>query len=198
VRRSYSFLDCKDSTARNALCRILACFAVLALSNVSPGAAQSRASLDVTVGAGFGASSAPHGSSGGLSADAVVGFRPRTSAAAGLVVALSGAGQAFGVHEACDVPPGGACTPEFPVFWMVSALAGWETANEVAVARFLVGPAMAMSSSTNVGAGQVRLDLAKPISRDFSLLISGRVAYIPKYRGDSFSLASVGVGFRIR
>lgn len=65
-------------------------------------------------------------------------------------------------------------------------------------ARFLVGPAVARSSSRLVGATQARLDLAKPISSHFALLASGRFVYIPKFRGDSFSLGSIGVGFRLR
>lgn len=183
-----------------ALRRVLICCAVLAISRVSPGAAQrlSPVSFDVNVGAGLGGSSAPHGSSAGLSADAVLGFRPRARAhaAGGFVIAVSGSGQAFGVGEvSCDALPGGTCTPEFPKFWVFSMLAGWETAN--GGVRFLVGPAVARSSSRGVGAMHVRLDLAKPIVNHVSLLASVRSVYIPKYRGDSFRLGAIGVGVRL-
>jgi hypothetical protein len=192
-----ALLDRCSPTLRT-LHRILICFAVLATAGVSPCAAQRLrpVSFDFNVGASVGASSAPHESSGGISADALLGFQRGARAAGGLVVAVGVSGQALGVHAACDVVPGGTCAPDFPGFGILSTLAGWETAN--GGARFLVGPAVAMSGSKLVGATQARLDLAKPIFSHFSLLVAGGFAYIPKYRGDSFSLGSIGVGFRLR
>jgi hypothetical protein len=163
-----------------------------------PCVAQGRwaVSVDVSVGAGIGGSSAPHGSKYGASADALVGFRPGAGPAGGFVVALSASGEALGVHQSCEVLPGGACTPDFPGFWMVSALAGWELPR--GGVRFLAGPAVAISNSTAVSAARLRVDLAKPIFGRVSLLVSGRVAYIPDYGGDSFSLGSMSVGVRLR
>lgn len=178
--------------------RILVCSAVLAIRPVSPCAAQLRpVSFEFNVGVGFGGSSAPHGSSTGLALDALLGFRPRARAAGGFVVAVAGSGQALGVAEAsCDALPGVPCTPEFPEFWVLSALAGWETEN--GDMRFLAGPALAGSGLKPVGAMQARLDLAKPVVGHVSVLASARFAYLPKHRGDSFSLGSIGVGFRLR
>jgi hypothetical protein len=156
-------------------------------------------SVEFNVGMGFGGSSAPHGSSGGLAADALLGFRPGASglAAGGFVVAVNGSGQAFGVSQAsCDAVPGVPCTPEFPRFWILAALAGWETRN--GGMRFLVGPALARSSSTPVGAAQARLDWAKPIVGRVAVLASARFAWVPEYQGDSFKLGSIGVGVRLR
>jgi hypothetical protein len=178
--------------------RLLALLAVGLASRASLCAAQARwpVSLEFSLGAASGGSSAPHGSSYGFSADALVGFRPGAHGTGGFVVAMSGSGEALGVHEAsCDAMPGGTCTPDFPEFWMVSALAGWETGR--GGARLLVGPALAISDSTSVGALRLRVDLAKPIFGRVSLLVSGRVAYIPDYGGDSFHLGSIGVGLRL-
>jgi hypothetical protein len=85
---------------------------------------------------------------------------------------------------------------DFPVFWIISAAAGWETRG--AGARFLVGPALAISSSEQVSAAQARLDLAKPLFPNVSLVVSGRFAWVPDYRGDAFRLGAVGIGFRLR
>ena len=153
-------------------------------------------SFEFSVGPGFGGSSFPYGPSGGASGDVLLGLRPGARAAGGFVVALSGSGQAFGVSFACDIVPGGSCTPEFPEFWILSALAGWETGN--GAARLLIGPAVATSSSEQVGAAQARLELAKPIFSHLSVLASARFSYVPKYRDDSFRLGSIGVGFRLR
>ena len=178
--------------------RIFLGFAVLAIARLSPCASQQlrSVSFELNVGAGFGGSSAQYGPSQGASADLLLGFRPGAHAAGGLVLAASGSGQAFGVHFDCDVVPGGSCTPEFPDFWMLAALVGWETGN--GRARVLVGPALATSSSKRVGAAQARLELAQPIFSHFALLTSARFGYVPKYRGDSFRLASIGIGFRLR
>src|SRR5262245_7858269 len=111
--------------------RIAIGFVLLAVTAQSRTAAQQLrpVSFEVNVGASFGNSSVPHGPSRGLSADALVGFRTG-SAPGGFVLALSGSGQAPGVHVAsCDAVPGFPCESDFPVFWIVSALAGWETRN---------------------------------------------------------------------
>ena len=174
-------------------------FGVLAFVH-SPCSAQqlSPISFEANVGMGLGGGSAPYGSSGAsLSADALFGFRVAQLGSASLVIAASGSGQAPGVHVAsCDALPGGSCSPDFPVFWIVSTLVGLETAH--GGARILVGPAVAISSSQRVRAGQVRLDLAKPLVPHVSLLMSARFAYVPEYRGSSFSLGAAGVGLRLR
>lgn len=154
-------------------------------------------SFEFNAGVGFGGSSAPHGSSGGLALDALLGLRPGARAAGGLVVAASASGQAFGVGEAsCDAIPGVPCTPESPEFWMLAMLAGWETGN--GAMRLLVGPALAGSGAGPVGAAHARVDLARPVVGRLSLLASARFAYIPDYRGDAFRLGSFGVGVRMR
>lgn len=114
----------------------------------------------------------------------------------GFVAAISTSGQALGVHSACDVVPGGTCPPDFPAFWTLSALAGWESGN--GRTRFLVGPAFARSSGKLAGAAQARVEVAMPITGHVSLLASGRFVHIPSYRGDSFNLGSIGVGLRLR
>jgi hypothetical protein len=188
----------KCSLTLKTLRRTLVCFAVLAIARASPCAAQRLwpVSFEFNVGATFGGSSTPHLVSRGFSAGALLGLRPGARAVGGFFIAVSGSGEALGVYAACDAVPGGDCAPDFPDFWILSTLAGWETGN--GGARFLVGPAVATSNSRVVGAAQARLDLAKPIFSRFSLLASGRFAYIPKYRGDSFSMGSIGVGFRLR
>jgi len=172
--------------------------AIIGLLTILPSGNGRAQTFDFGVGVSFGGSSAPYASSHGGSADVLLAFRPgaRARAAGGFVVAVSVSGQVLGVHSDCGVLPGGTCPPDFPAFGILSTLAGWETSS--GGARFLVGPAVAISGSQLVGATQARLDLAKPIFSHFSLLASGGFAYIPKYRGDSYSLAYVGVGFRLR
>jgi len=191
-------MHCQRSLFRKASARVLACFAVIAVAVHPPCAAQRRGplSFEINAGASFGDSSVPHGPSRGLSADALLGFRLGNSESSGFVIALSGSGQTSGVRIACDLVPGGSCTPSFPTFWMVSALVGWETQS--ANARVLVGPALAISDSEEVGAAQARVEIAKPVSPHFALIASGRVAYIPEHRGSSFTLGAIGVGFRLR
>jgi hypothetical protein len=176
---------------------VIACLILLA-GSVSPSAAQrtSRGSFEFNVGASFGVSSAPHGSSAGVSADVLFGLRLGATPNRGFVVAASGSGTAAGVHTACDALPGGGCAPDFPVFWILSTLVGWDIGSPDA--RILVGPAVAISSSRQVPAAQLRAELATSISRHWSLLASGRYVYIPDYRGDRFGLGSLGVGFRLR
>jgi hypothetical protein len=180
--------------------RILICFTALAISRVSPCAAQrlSPVSFDFNVGVGFGDSSGPYDSNVGVAADALVGFRSgaRARTAGRFVVAVSGSGQVFGGGESCTAIPGIPCTSGFPEFGVLSTLAGWETG--AGGARLLVGPAVARSRSEFIGAAQARLDLAKSISSHFSLLVSGRFTYIPRSQGESFSLGAIGVGFRLR
>jgi hypothetical protein len=181
------------------LSRRALCLTILVL--VAPPASQAQRlspiTLEANIGASYGGSSGAFGPSGGFSGDALVGYRIPTNALGPFVLAISGSGQAPGVHAvSCDVVPGGSCTNGFPIFWILSALAGWET--ETGGARVLVGPAVAISSSHRVGAGQVRLDLARPLSTRVSLLVSGRFAYIPQYRNDVFRLAALGVGVRLR
>lgn len=184
------------------LTRILMGVAAMATLSAAPCSAQqqSPASVEFNAGMGFGDASTPHGSSRGLSLDALVGFHPGArrlaSAMGGFVAGLGGSVNAIGVSEACDVVPGGSCTPEFPEFWIFSALAGWETAS--GRARFLIGPAVAKANSQTAGGAQVRLDLTQHVFNHVSLLASGQFNYIPNYRGDSFRLGSVGVGFRLR
>ena len=181
------------------LSRCVLCLTVVVL--ISPSASQAQRSnpisLEANIGASYGGSSGAFGPSGGFSGDALVGYRIPTNAPGPFVLGISGSGQAPGVHAvSCDVVPGGSCTNSFPTFWIFSALAGWET--ESGNARILVGPAVAISSSHRVGAGQLRLELARPVSTRASFLVSGRFAYIPQYRGDVFRLAALGVGFRLR
>ena len=178
-------------------CRALLC--VVALTFVRVGTCHAQQlwplSFETNVGAGFGSSSAPHGSSGGFSADALLGFR--FSARAPLVIALSGSGQAPALQDAsCIILPDGTCPPDFPVFWIVSALAGLETRE--GGTRFLIGPAVGISSSQRVAAAQARMDFALPAAAHISFIVSGRYAYVPRYRGDSFRLGALGLGLRIR
>ena len=191
-------MHCDRSLFRKTSARLVACFGVIAVAVHTPCAAQQRGSLslELNAGASFGDSSVPHGPSRGLSADALLGLRLGNSQSGGFVVAMSGSGQTSGVRIACDLVPGGSCTPNFPTFWMVSALLGWETQS--ANVRVLVGPALAISDSKEVGAAQARLEIAKPLSPHFALLVSGRVAYIPDHNDSSFTLGAVGVGFRLR
>jgi len=176
----------------------LATLAILATCLAVPAVAQqsARTAIEFNAGPGFGGSSAPHVAKGGLAVDALVAMRTGARAGGGFVVALSGSGQPFGVAVSCDVVPGGTCTPEFPEFWVVSVLAGWETAG--GRARILVGPGVASAESTLAGAAQGRIELTQPLTRGLSLLASARLSHIPSYQGESFRLAGFGLGVRIR
>ena len=178
--------------------RALACFAIAALSIVSPCTAQQLRPVffELSAGATFGGSSVPHQLKYGFAGSALAGYRPGVRTTGGFVVAISGSVEAHGVSVACDVVAGGNCAPDFPHFWILSALAGWKTTS--GSVRFLVGPGVAHSDSERAGAMQARLELAKPIFSRVSLLASGRFNNIPDHRGDSFRLGSIAVGFRLR
>ena len=182
----------------NSLSRVVIGTVLLAICTL-PAAAQRRTpvSVEFNVGAGFGSSSsAAYGPSRAVSADLLLGYRLRASASSGLVLALSGSTQASGVHVVCDIVPGGSCTRNFPNFWIASGLVGWETGN--GQVRILAGPALALSGSEQAGAAQARLELAKPLAGRWSLLASGRLAYLPEHGGDAFTLGAVGIGLRVR
>ncbi len=182
------------------VCRSLFCLAVMATSPVASGAAQglSSTSFDITLGAGAGGRSGPYDSGLGWSTDALLGFRPgaRARAGGGFVVGISVSGQGFNGGVSCDAVPGYPCDPGFPGFWLVSTLAGWETG--AGGVRLLLGPALARSESEFAGAAQARVELAPPISRHLSLVVSGRFTYIPTHRGESLTLGFVGLGVRLQ
>lgn len=129
-------------------------------------------------------------------ANILVGYHPGSGSSGGFVAGVSASGQTPLGNSSCDVVPGGSCAINFPSFGILAAQAGWETSN--GGARILAGPALAFSRGTGVFAGQVRVDLAKRLSYNFSLLASGRVAYVPDFQGNAFSLGAIGVGFRVR
>lgn len=202
IRIRPSRVSPRDRWSRGgSLCRrSLFGLALLATFRVATGAAQglSPTSLDVTAGAGAGSRPGPYDSGLGWSADALLGFRPgaRARAGGGFILGISASGQGFNGGISCDAVPGQPCDPGFPAFRLVSTLAGWETGT--GGVRLLLGPALARSQGEFAGAAHARLDLAPPISRHLSLLASGRVTYIPRHRGESFSLGFVGLGVRLQ
>jgi hypothetical protein len=171
---------------------------LLAACLVSPSASQvlRPASVEVNAGPTFGGSTGHYFTGTGLSLDALVALRPGVQRGGGFVLAVSGSAHALGVRVECDAVPGVPCAQNFPEFWLVSALAGWQTRN--GGARILIGPAVVGAESHQAGAAQARLELATPLLRQLSLLASARMAYIPSYRGEAFRLGAVGIGLRLR
>ena len=189
----------KCRQASRTLRRAVAGCAVLAVALASPCAAQQLwpVFLEANIGVGVDNSSSAHAPSGRLSTDALIGLRLGARSGGGIVVALNGAAYALGSGVA-ECPADGSCTPDFPIFRIVSTLAGWETS--AGSARLLVGPAVARprGDAAFVGAAQVRMEFTTPAFRHLALLASGRFVHIPRYQGDSFSLMSAGVGVRLR
>lgn len=178
--------------------RLIGYLTVLALIPPSASRAQQLGpvSFEANIGLGLGRSSAPHGPSVRLVADALLAFRIPARVGASVVIGSSASVQSVGAHQSCDILPGGTCSPDFPEFQIVSALAGLET--EGGSARILVGPAVAVSRSHAVGAGQARVEFARPLFARVSVTASGRFAYVPQHRGEAFSLGAMGVGLRLR
>ncbi len=180
--------------------RSLAVLAVLTLATAGPAVARQlpTPTVDVSVGAALGSRPGRHDSDLGVSADAFLGFRPgaRERRAGGLLLGVGGSVLALPTEVSCDVVPGFPCNPGFPSFWTLSSLAGWESA--AGGTRILAGPALARSQSESAAALQARVDVARPVSRRLWLLASGRLSYIPRHRGESFTLGAVGLGVRLQ
>lgn len=134
---------------------------------------------------------------GGIAADMLLGYRFKSAARSGWVLATSAGLQGKTVHTSDCVPaPDGGCVPWFPLFGIVSVLGGWEMSNTRL--RVLAGPALALADGDASGAALARVEAALLVAGRTALIASMRAAFVPRYRGDSFQLLSGGIGLRVR
>jgi len=94
----------------------------------------------------------------------------------------------------CAPRASGGCTPSYPEFSSLSALAGWQTLR--GRFRVLAGPTLAYADEAALGL-QGRVDLAAPLTQRWSLTLNARGFALPSLQGASYQLFDVGVGLRI-
>jgi hypothetical protein len=116
---------------------------VLATITVSPAAGQQRnaISFDADDGWGIGSTNGEYmDDRSGLTADALLAVRVRSTAGGAMVASLNANGFASGPYASICLPAAeGGCIPAFPSFWAFGGLAGWE--NEKATLRLMGGGA---------------------------------------------------------
>ena len=173
----------------------------LLLTSVSLAAAQARwpVFLETTAGKGGGSTEGEYrNNSSGITADALLGFRPSPNFRSGVVFAAAISMHGSGPVTAICIPASnGGCVPAFPDFLTIAGLIGYERGVNSTV-RFSAGPAYASAGDRSSIAFQGRIDAALPVLWHLSIVASGRAVLIPDYRGDSFTLRSVGIGLRLR
>jgi hypothetical protein len=165
-------------------------------------------SLEVSAGVSFGRGGVTRRERNGVALDATLGWRVYPVPNGAVLLALSGGAQgAIGMDmtDDCQIAPGGGCLPDYPSFYSVGALAGWEWALERgASTRVLAGPAYYRGhqrrpdvSGRAIGL-QARADFTTPTLRRIALLASLRAAVVPSFRGDTYALGAAGFGFRFQ
>lgn len=156
-------------------------------------------SIEANFGVGSGVTNREHrGNNTGLYSDLLLGARVDA-----IPIALTLGYQTGGwlAEELCVITLDGCVDvqpPSFPYFFIVSALAGWETDN--AKRRVLLGPAAIAEGEEyhwTLGVA-ARADLFGGILGPLSAVASLRGALIPSSQGEAFALAAIGVGLRLR
>ena len=160
--------------------------------------AQTPLSFQATVGAGtgFGIPDATASTGPSLEAMLAAAFQPGPSGA--VTIGVSAAAQGAVARTDCDLVAGGTCRNEFPLFGSFALLAGWESAS--GGVRVVAGPAGFFSSeenSTSTAGLTGGLDLARAGLR-LAPVLSLRASLLPSYHGQSVTLLSARVGFRVR
>lgn len=174
---------------------------VCALCPVAELAAQSQRPLSAEASLGF---RTGHGGSydgyGGAALDVAVVYRLRDAPAGtwrgGVAAGLQSA--AGSRHLDCRLLPNGGCAPDLPPLVWLAALGGVQRGT----VRLLAGPTYHESLSVRVPGGgiglQGRLDLAVPPQSATTAVLSLRHSLLPRFRGETVGITSLGVGVRVR
>lgn len=158
-------------------------------------------SIETNLGLGAGWTSGEYRDNAeGLIGDLLVGLRLRSAGEGALFAAVSLGVQGTGATTLECLPDSqGGCIQGFPEFTVLSILGGWET--RTAFFRLLSGPSVVRAYGdwdARRFAWLTRLDAAVPLLGRISYTASLRGFIVPSYKGDSFQLIALGVGFRIR
>ena len=125
-------------------------------------------------------------------------LHPMRATGRGLLAGLAMSG-AFGppTGDVCLILPGGQCAPTMPRYTGVAMLGGIEARGAGGTIDVLVGPALFLFvPPTRVG-GELRIDLAAPISGHVGLVLSPRLLVIPHVANATLTLRSLHVGVRV-
>ena len=100
------------------------------------------------------------------------------------------------------IAPRGGCTPAYPLFYSVGALAGWQWGRgRDASVRALSGAGYYRAVRRDGGGGtiglQCRIDLATAALWRVALIGSLRGAVLPSFRGDAHGLGTASFGVRV-
>lgn len=169
---------------------------VLGLCTVSTAAAQERSPISIEasagVGSGIGGPAARYRT--GAAVDALLAVRVGTLPHGSLLIGLAGGVQGAPTREdICILTPGRACVPEFPIFFSVAPLVGWE--NPGGTLRLLTGPASFQPDAGDATVGlAARLDASTPPRWRLAPVISVRANVLPRYEGDVIGLGAIGIG----
>ena len=168
---------------------------------VTPASAQNRwpVFFETSWGRGGGTTEGEYrNNSSGITADALVGFRPQPNRESGIVLATAISMQGAGaVTTICIMSSTGGCIPSFPEFLTIAGLIGYEKGVNSTI-RISVGPGFVHANDHSTLGLEGRLDAALPVVWRLSALGSFRVVHIPDHRGDQFTLRTFGLGIRIR
>ena len=98
----------------------------------------------------------------------------------------------------CESAPEGGCKPDFPEFTHAGVLAGLEYRGNSGAIRALGGPALFGTKGNGGGLGGLgQVDLATPTLFHIAFVLSGRGGLFARSGGETFSVGSLGLGFRI-
>lgn len=158
-------------------------------------------SVEATAGGGVGHGGPRVRNRGGFAADALLAVRTGRLVNRRGAVGLSAGWQgALAGADDCPSVPSRGCLDEYPMFFSTAALAGIEFGRaHGATARLLAGPAYFREDEGEEAFGiQARFDVSTPAVLHVSLVASMRASVLPNFRGDVYSLSTLGVGVRVR
>lgn len=158
-----------------------------------------RISLDVSVGAGGGVGGT-YDERSSVFAEAMIGVRLGPHVGHGMLVgaSLGVQGPAAG-EDSCNLVPNDLCASDFPSFYSVGGLVGWEGAfARDATLRLLAGPAYLWASEGHGIGATSRIDVSSPSVWHLALLLALRGTVLPDFDGATLRLWSLGAGIRVR
>ena len=182
------------------LARIMAFLAVVSGHTVILEAQSAgRISLDVTVGGGSGVGGTYDERSSPF-ADAMIGVRRGVRDGHGMLFGASlGVQGPMAGDDMCNPVPNDPCPSDFPSFYSVGGLLGWEGAfARDATLRLLAGPAYLWASEGRGIGATSRIDVSSPSIWHLALLLSLRGTVLPDVDGATLGLWSLGAGIRVR
>lgn len=160
------------------------------------------ASFDAGVGFGVGRGGGRRDARDGVAASALLAWRLHGISRDHLLIGLGVAAQSvIDGGDDCLLASGGACVPNYPWFRALGVMGGWEARHgaEGSAVRALAGPAVFRSEERATALGlQGRVDVATPPVVHVALTAWGQGALVPRLRSERYSMASFGLGLRVR